>query len=157
MGIQRHGGGLSQELYMMRIGMVSEMLVEGKDSAEAEMVYHGKACAVGKAKFSIIKLSKHCLCSGFNIFGYSKDVYAGILYPVHKLDGSSMAASHLKEGVSLIKDIIGCVKNGLSFYKLLMNRFGLWIVLVVRNGESAECASVYKDLQYGASPYRYLS
>ena len=55
------------------------------------------------------------------------------------------------------QDKVGCVKSGLSLLKLQINGFGLWIVLVVRNGEGAECADVYKDLQYWASPYRYLS
>lgn len=54
-------------------------------------------------------------------------------------------------------NIIGCVNNGLALLELHINGFGLWIVLVVRNGEGAECAGVNKDLQSITSPYRYLS
>lgn len=133
------------------------MVVKGEYGLNAEMVYQDKACAVGKAQFPVIKLPKYCLCRGFNIVGDFKDVDVAFIHPVHELDGSIMAASHLKEGIGLVQDIIGCVKNGLFLLKFHINSFGLWIVLVVRNGEGAECAGVYKDLQYGASPYRYLS
>lgn len=137
--------------------MISEMVVKGEYGLNAEMVYQDKACAVSKAQFPVIKLSEYCFCRSFNVVGDFKDVDVAFIHTVHELDRGSMATSHLKEGVSLVQDIIGCVNNGLALLKLHINGFGLWIVLVVRNGEGAECAGVYKDLQSITSPYRYLS
>lgn len=137
--------------------MVSEMVVKGEYGLNADMVNQDKACAVGKAQFSVIKLPKYCLCRCFNIVGDFKDVDVAFIHPVHELDGGSMAASHLKEGIGLVQDKVGCIKDGLSLLKLRINRFGFWIVLVLGNGEGAECAGIYKDLQSTTSPYRYLS
>lgn len=148
---------LPQELYMMSIRVISEMIVKGEYGFNAEMVYQDKACAVGEAQPSVIKLPEYSFCRGFNIAGNFKDVDVAFVHPVHELDGGIMAASHLKEGISLVKDIVGCVKNGLFLLKPQINGFCLWIILVVRNGEGAKCAGVYKDLQPSTSPYRYLS
>ncbi len=142
---------------MMGIRMVSEMIVKGEYGFNAEMVYQDKACAVGKAQFPVIKLPEYCLCCGFNLSGDFKDIDVTFVHPVHEFDGSSVAASHFQKSIGLIKDKVGCVKDGLSLLKFHINTFGRWIVLVVGNGEGAECAGVYKDLQSITSPYRYLS
>lgn len=151
------GGVLSQELYRTGIRMVSEMIVKGEYGVEAKMVYQDKACAVGKAQPPVFKLSEDGLCSGFDVSGNPEDVDVAFLHLIHKLYGSCMAASHFEERVSLVQDIIGCVKNGFSFLKLRIDGFCLWIILVVRNGESAEGSGVYKDFQSITPPYRYLS
>ena len=141
----------------MRIGMVSEMIIKCKDGVETEMVYQDKTCAVGKTQPSVLNSSEDNLGSGFNISGNPLNVYMSFVYLVHKLDGRSVAIPHLKESIGFIQDIIRGINNRLSFLKAGMNGLGLWIVQVLRNGEGAEGACVYKDLQSVTAPYRYLS
>lgn len=133
------------------------MVVKGKYSFNAEMVYQDKTRAVGEAQLPVVKLPEYCLCSSFNVGGDFKDVDVAFVHLVHEFDSGSVAASHLKEGISLVQDIIGCIKDGLFLLKFYMNGFGFRVVLVIGDGEGAEGAGINKDLQYGASPYRYLS
>ena len=130
------------------------MVVKGEYGLNAEMGYQDKACAVGKAQFPVIKLSKYDFCCGFNIVGDFEGVDVAFIYPVHELDGGGTAASHFEKSVSLIEDIVRGVKNGLSFMKFCMKCFCFWVVLIVRNGEGAKSPGIY---QFPNSPYRYLS
>lgn len=124
---------------------------------ESKMINKGEACAVGKAQSSVFKLPEYFLCGSLNVGSNREDYDSAFIKLVHKPDGRAMAASHLQEGIGLIQDIIRCVNNGLSFLQFRMKGLGLWVILVMRNGEGTEGACINKNLQYVVSPYRYLS
>ena len=133
------------------------MLIESKDGFTSVMVNERKTCTVGKAQPSIFKLLKDSFCSTLDIFSHSDDFDMTLFNLLHKFNRRGMAASHFKKRIGLIEDIIRSIKNGLLFLEMRVNEFGLGVVLVMRNGEGAKSAGVYKDLQPLTSPYRYLS
>jgi len=68
-----------------------------------------------------------------------------------------VTASHFKERIAFIQNIIGSIDNCLLLLKLSMDGFGIGIILVFRNSKGAKGAGINKNLQLGTSPYRYLS
>lgn len=141
----------------MRVRMVSEMFIKGKNSFDAELIYQGKTGAVCKAQSPIFKFSEYCLSGGFDILVYSQNIYMALSHLVHELNGSGMAAAHFKKGIGFVQNIVRGVNNSLVLLKLGIDSFGIGIILVFRNSKGAEGSGINKNLQHGTSPYRYLS
>lgn len=126
------------------------MVIKSEGGFKMEMVYQGKTRAIGKTQPFIYKLSEDGFRCIFDILRNTENNNMAFLYFIHKFDGYGVAASCFKECIDLIQNVSGAINMRLFIEKLFMDSFRRRIELVVRNGEGAECARVYEDLQSSA-------
>ena len=132
------------------------MIIESKDCIDAKVVYQGKTGAVGIAQFSVLKFPEKGVSSFGNISCNREDGYCCGLKLGHELNGGLMTASHFKECVGFVEDIVRRVKKGFFLVNLFVMRFCGVVVLVAGNGKRTKGAGINKNFQL-CSPYRNLS
>ncbi len=109
------------------------MFIESKNGLNAISIYQGKACAICKTQFFVIKTPENVLCILLHFIRDPENNNIAIRYLIHEFDGCPVTASRFEKGIDFVHDVIGGIYFSPVFLESFVKRFCFSVVLIPRD------------------------